>query len=117
VLGQPFLLGLRATAADDLARKAVREQAARGWFSQPPTAKVEQHFLVELADGSSVGALHVVGQDLELWLGVYRRLAGEQQIAVRLLSVRLLRFLIDDDFAVEDRSRRAIEYALRSEER
>ena len=57
-------------------------------------------------------ALHVVGKDLELRLGVDRRVVGEQQRPVGLLGVGLLRVLTNDDLAVEHRARLAAENAL-----
>ena len=59
-------------------------------------AQVEDRVLIELADGRPVGALHVVGIDLELRLGVDLRLVGEQQVLVGLLGVGLLGVLVHD---------------------
>src|SRR6185437_15940188 len=53
-------------------------------------------------DGGAVGTLHVVRVNLKLGLGVHLRIVGEQEIAIGLLGVRLLRVLVDDNAAVED---------------
>jgi len=56
-----------------------------------------------------VCAFHVVGVNFELRLGVDLRIVGEQQIAVRLLRVGLLRVFMDDDASVENAVRMAVE--------
>ena len=57
-------------------------------------------------------ALDVVGEDLELRLGVDGRVVGQQQRLVRLLGVGLLGVLADEDLAVEDAVALAVEDAL-----
>ena len=59
-----------------------------------------------------MGAADVVGKDLELRVGVDDRVVGQHEIAVGLFGVGLLRILVDDDAAVEDRPRRSAENAL-----
>ncbi len=54
-------------------------------------------------------ALHVVGVNLQLRLGIDLRVVGEQQVAIGLLGVGLLRVLVDDDAAVKDAVRVLIE--------
>ena len=81
-------------------RRSSRLRAAAS--SDAARAQVEQRLLVELADRRAVRALHVVGVDLQLRLGVDLRVVGEQQVMVGLLGVGLLRVLADDDPAVED---------------
>ena len=54
---------------------------------EPPGTQVEERVLVQLADGGAVGALDVVGVDLEAGPGVDRRLLRQQQVAVRLAGV------------------------------
>ena len=73
---------------------------------------VEHRVFVELADRRAVRALHVVRENLELRLRVDLRVVREQQRLVRLLRVRLLRVLTDDDLAVEDRAGLAGQDAL-----
>ena len=57
-------------------------------------------------------ALHVVGEDFELRLGVHLRLAREEQVAARLRRIGLLRARAHQDLAVEHRMRRAAGDAL-----
>jgi hypothetical protein len=59
-----------------------------------------------------VGALHVVGVDLELRPGLGQRARRQQQVRVRLLGVGLLGPLADDDATVEHAARAAIEDRL-----
>ncbi len=72
-------------------------------LAEAPRPQVEDRLVVHLADGGAVRALDVVGEDLELRLGVDLRVVGQQQRLVRLLRVGLLRVGPDDDLAVEDR--------------
>ena len=69
--------------------------------SMPRALQVEHRVLVELPDRRAVRALHVVGEDLQLRLGVDLRVVGQEQRLVGLLRVGLLRVLADDDLAVE----------------
>ena len=57
-------------------------------------------------------AFHIVGEDLELRLGIDRRLVAEQKRLVRLLRVRFLRVRAHDDLAVEHRPGSAGQNAL-----
>ena len=55
---------------------------------KPRDSEIEHVLGVELADGRAVRALHVVGEDLELRLGVDVRLVGQQQVAALLRRSR-----------------------------
>ena len=93
---------------------------AKAWISRLPRLaplqaarpQVEQRLVVELADRGAVRALDVVGEDLELRLGVDLRVVREQQRPVGLLGVGLLRVGPDDDLAVEDAARAIVQDAL-----
>ena len=74
--------------------------------------QVEQLRRIELPDRRAVGTLDVVGENLELRLGVDRRVVGEEQYLVRLLGVGLLGVFADKNLAVEDAVRSAIEDTL-----
>ena len=78
------------------------EQLPRLRLAQTPRAQVEDRVVVHLADGRAVRALDVVGEDLELRVGVDLGILGQEQRLVRLLGVGLLRVGPDDDLAVED---------------
>jgi len=75
-------------------------------------SQVEQGILVHLADRRTVGALHIIGVDLQLRLGIDLRVVREQQIAVRLLGVGLLRVLVDHNATVENAVRMPIENSV-----
>ena len=75
-------------------------------------AQIEDRVLVELADGGAVAALDVVGEDLELRLGVDLRVVGQQQVLVHLLRVALLRVRAHEHLAVEDAGGALVEDAL-----
>ena len=91
----------RLHAVEALAGKGVEQQVARRGLVDAARAQVEELLLLDLADGGAVRAFHVVGVNLELRLGVDARVVGEQQVAVGLLGVGLLRVLVHDDAAVE----------------
>ena len=93
------------TPLEHLAGERVDQHVARLGVGQAAGAQIEDRVVVELADRRAVRALHVVGEDLELRLGVDGRAVGQQQRAVGLLGVGLLRVLPDDDLAVEHRAR------------
>ena len=88
------------------AANACVSSVARLGLADAAGAQVEDRVRVELADRRAVRALHVVGEDLELRLGVDQGVARQQQVLVRLLRVGLLRVRPDDDLAVEDRRAR-----------
>ena len=59
-----------------------------------------------------MAADHVVGEDLELRLGIELGRLGEQQRLRHLLAVGLLRAGRDDDLALEHAARLVVEHAL-----
>ena len=77
----------------DVAGKRVNQHDARRPVVDAARAQVEHRVLVELTDRRPVRALHVVGEDLELRLGVDLRLVAQEQRPVGLLGVGLLRVL------------------------
>ena len=78
----------------------------------PRATQVEDRLAVKLADGGAVRAFDVVGENLELRLGVDGRVVGQEQRLVGLLGVGLLGVLADEDLAVEDAVGLAVEDAL-----
>ena len=89
-------------AVEALAGEGIEQQLARGHLVDAARTQIEQRVLLDLADGRAVRALHVVGVDLQLRLGVDLRVIGEQQVAVGLLGVGLLRVFVHDDAAVKN---------------
>ena len=73
--------------------KAEQKQLLR--FCQPhsPRAQVKQLLRIELSYGGTVTALHVIGVNFELRLGVRVRRFAQQQRATSLLRDGLLRAL------------------------
>ena len=83
-------------------RKSIHQQGAGLFFRDAPGLKVEKGFFVELADRAAVGAFNVIGENLELRLGVDRGLITDQNIVVLLKGIRFLGDFIDYDLTVED---------------
>ena len=81
---------LLADPVDRVGDEGAGEQGLGLGFGNAAAGHVEEGVAVELADGGAVGAFDVVGEDLELGLGVDRRGAREEQALQRLLAVRLL---------------------------
>src|SRR4051812_10746516 len=81
---------LLAGAVDRVGDEGAGEEGLRLGFGYSTARHVEEGAAVELADGRAVGAFDVVGEDLELGLGVDRRAPGEEQALQRLLAVGLL---------------------------
>ena len=102
----------RRDVAQHLGGKGMEQQVAGLVARQAARLQVEQRVFVELADGGAVGALHVVGEDLELRVGVDLRVVREQQRPIGLLGVGLLRVGTHEDAAVEHRLRLAGQDAL-----
>src|SRR3954464_2300013 len=90
----------------------ARQELARGAPGDAAALEGAQRRLVQAAHRRAVGALHVVGEDLQLRLRVDLRLLGQEQGVVRLLAVGLLRRRVDVHLAVEHAVRRAVEDAL-----
>ena len=90
----------------DLEREGAGQQVARALLAEAARAQVEERVGVELPDARAVAALHVVGVDLELGLGVHLCARAEQQVGIRLVRVRLL--------GVRDARSPAAEHALRA---
>src|SRR5207248_758861 len=70
-----------------LAGEGVGEQAPRRLAPEAARPQVEERVLVELTDGGAVRALHVVGEDLQLRLGIDDRALGNDQVLVDLAGI------------------------------
>src|SRR5262245_21881057 len=57
-------------------------------------------------------AFHVIGVNLQLRLGVNGGGVGKEQVLIGLLGIGLLRFLLDQDAAVEDAFGAVIQNAI-----
>ena len=95
-----------------LFRKTVRQEVAREFRPDAAAFKIKELVFFELADCRSMRALHIIGKNLKLGLGVHLRIVGQEQVLVRLLRVGQLRAVTHKNFAVENRTRLAVEDAL-----
>src|SRR5579863_2480790 len=105
LVNQALRMGARHSrlhAFQALASESLQQKLARRNLVDAPRLQVEQSVFFNLADGRAVGALHVVGVDFQLRLGVDLRIVGKQKITVGLLGVGLLRVLVYHDAAVEN---------------
>ena len=93
-------------------RTIRRSASARG---EAARHQVEELLAVDPAERRAVGAADVVGEDLEPGDRVGVRLLGEQQVAVLLVGVRLLRVLLDADHPAPDGVRVLAQRALEGE--
>ena len=92
--------------------KSTQQKISRQYFVDSARAQIEECFLIDLPDGCAVGALHIVGVDLQLGLGINLRVIGEEQVAVGLLGIGFLRIFVNDDSAVKNTVRVVIEDAV-----
>ena len=90
----------------------MQQHVARLGPRQAARLQVEHRLFIQLPHRRAVRALHVVRENLELRVRVDRRVVREQQGAVGLLGVGLLRVDADDDAAVEHGLRLAGQDAL-----
>jgi len=86
----------------DVEGKGVDKKGPGCGFADPTGAKIEQGIFTELSHGGTVTALHVVGIDLQLGLGINGRFFADDEVVILLKGVRLLRVLVYKDLAVED---------------
>ena len=92
--------------------KSISQQIARSGIRQAAALEVEHFICFQLADRGAVRAFDVVGEDLQLRLGIDMGLVGNQQIARLLSGVGLLRAFAHQDLAVEHGVRCAADHGL-----
>src|SRR4029077_12241092 len=88
-------------AGQDIRGEAVGEEALRRLRRESPASQIEERVGIQGAAGGAMGALHVVGVNLELRLAVGARVTREEQVVVGLLGVGPLCAGAYDDAAVE----------------
>ena len=98
--------------ADDVLGEAVSEQRPRPLRREAAALQVKDLVALQLPDRRAVRALDVVGENLELRLGVDLGLGRKQEVLVELPGVGQQRPLADEDLAAEDRPRPPVEDAL-----
>src|SRR5690606_24462097 len=81
--------------------KSMGEEYPSLRFADAPRPQVKQRFVIKLADGAAMAALHVVCENLQLRLGVYGRLLSDQQVIVLLKGVGLLCIEAHEYLAIE----------------
>ena len=99
-------------AIHNIAGKRVHQHAPRRLQADAARAQIKNVLSFKLPDGRAVRAFHVIRKNLQLRLGVDRRVVGQQQIAVGLLGVGLLRVGPHENFAVENALRFAVQNAV-----
>ena len=80
-----------STSLERLADEGLDQQRAGFASGMPRASQIEQQVLVDLAAGRAVAADHVVGEDLELGLGIELGRLRQHQRLRHLLAVGLLR--------------------------
>src|SRR5665213_1122879 len=101
---QRFDVGAKRLGPDSiehLARERLSEQRPRRLAGHSARAQIEQDFLIEGTYRGAVGALHVVGEDLESRPSIDLAVLREQQVHVGLVSVRTVSARPDDDPTIE----------------
>ena len=78
-------------AFNNLAGKRMDQHPSRRVLANAAGAQIKNALIVQLANGRAMRALHVVGVNFKLRLGVGAGVVGEQEIFVRLLRVGFLR--------------------------
>src|SRR5215471_2999923 len=115
LVNQPLDLLARRTwlhSVETFTGKGKEQELACRELVDSAGAQIEERVLFNLADGRSMRTLYVVGIDLQLRLGVDLCVVREQQVAIRLLGVGLLRIFVNDDAAVKHAMRVAVEDAV-----
>ena len=107
---QPLPQAFDAHLLDDIVCEGHHEQHAGFGFGYSSRTHVEKGVRVELAGRCAVAALHVVGIDFELRLGIDVGLLGGAEVAVGLYGRGLLGALPHENAAVEDPRGRVFEY-------
>ena len=97
---------------DDLADKRFGEHGPGVGLGDAALLGVEQRLLVQGPDGVAMGAGDVVGEDLQLRLGVHLGPVGEDQRVVAHPGVRAVGAGLDDDAALEHATRLVGDHAL-----
>jgi len=97
---------------DEFAGERPHEDISSLLPIDPSRTEVEKPVRVELPYRRSVGALHIVRQNLELGFGVDPRFLRNEQISILLLGIGLLRIRPHDDPTVEDCSGSTTEHPL-----
>ncbi len=88
---------------NDFFGKALANRSQCFTIVQAARLQIEHLLFVQRADGRTVAALHIVGDDLKLGNCISMRAGVEHQVAARLISIGLLRVLRNGDDTLIDR--------------
>src|SRR5262245_46764437 len=114
-LGERLADRLEVDPVEDVLEEAAHDQPLGLAAREPSGHQIEELLAVDLPEGRAVGAADVVREDLEPRDRVGMRVGREQQVAVLLVRVRLLRVALDADHPAPDRSGRVSQGALERE--
>src|SRR4029077_11248140 len=103
---------LQLDGLEDVGGESVGEEDPRPLATYSAAVEIEHRLLIEPSHCRAVGALHVVGEYLELRLRIDTSAGREQKIVVALLSVRLLCLGVNVNLSVEYPVRAAVENSL-----
>ena len=81
-------------AVDHLIDEGKLQQQLGFLLTDAALAHVEHSLVVELTHGRTMTTFHIIGINLQLWLGVHARLLRGAEILVAHLRVGLLRSLL-----------------------
>src|SRR6266487_1909878 len=114
-LGDGLADGLQLDPVENVGEEPAHDQALRLAAGDPARHRVEELVAVDRADRGTVGAANVVCLDLETGDRIGVRLLGEDQVAILLVGIRLLRVLLDLDHPAPHRRRMVAEGPLEGE--
>ena len=99
---KPFSQSFVVNPRNNIARKRERQNVASLRLADATRAKIEYLLRVELTDGCTVRAFHIVREDLKLRLRIHSRVVRQQECFVRLLGVGLLSILTNENLSIEN---------------
>src|SRR5918995_4228506 len=97
---------------DDWPEEPFDDQVLRLRSWQSARLQIEEMLLFDLGDRCAVRAAHVIGGDLQIRYRIGARRPAEDEVAILLVGVGLLRALLDLDQTRIDRTRIALERTL-----
>ena len=97
---------------DDFIDKGILKEQFSLIKRDASLAHIKQGGIVELSDGGAMGTLHVVGIDLEHWLGVHAGLLGGRQVLISHLRGGLLGPMFYEDTTCKGTNGLVVEHIL-----
>src|SRR5262249_3112329 len=109
---QSFAHGGDLDSTHHVVGEGIGQQAAGLVLTDAAGLQIKRRLGIKLADRRPVRAFHVVGENLQLRLGVDGGVIGQQQRLVGLLGIGFLGVLANENLAVENALTVAVENAL-----